>query len=140
MRNRTGLAVMIFLIHLVCPAYSATIKRLDENVCLDCADGILQKAKCSAGSPSQTWTFSDGLLKCKGSGKCLAEYKSLVFTMECGSTDNFQKWKVEKAHRLRLLKKLHGQDVCLKLIAGAKIFFHVLSSCNDPDSQAVYHE
>jgi hypothetical protein len=140
MRNRTGLAVMIFLIHLVCPAYSATIKRLDENVCLDCAGGYLQKARCSAGSPYQNWTFSDGFLKCKGSGECLAERDSHVFLMECATGEQSQKWKVEKAHRLRLLKKLHGQDVCLKLISGGKIFSHSLSSCNDPDAQAVYHE
>jgi hypothetical protein len=142
MRNRTGLAVLIFLIHLVCPAYSATLKRLDEGYCLDCANGSLKSVKCSAGSPSQTWTFSDGLLKCKGSGKCLGEYKMNVIQSECGDEYYFQKWKVEKGHRLRLLKKLapayvEPQDACLTL--SPKNFAPCDYSAN-VTWQAVYHE
>jgi hypothetical protein len=142
MRNRTGLAVMIFLIHLVCPAYSATLKRLDQDSCLDCADVKPNMQKCLAGSPSQTWTFSDGLVKCKGSGKCLAEYKGNVVQRECGSANNFQNWKVEKAHRLRLLKQLghalgDGHDACLKLWPAR---FAACDYSEDVHWQAVYHE
>jgi hypothetical protein len=119
MRTRTGHAVMISLIYFACPAYSVTIGHPKNYVCFECAR--LTQVKCSAGSPYQNWTFSDGLLKCKGSGKCLAghdRYADLVRQLECDAGDPYQKMKIGKAHRLILGNQVRGVDYCLSLTAG----------------------
>jgi hypothetical protein len=130
---------MIFMIPLICPAYSGTIRNAKKNTCLDCEGLVPKQAYCSAGSPSQTWTFSDGLLKCEESGKCLA-LVGTEFALQCAADDPNQKMKKDKAHRLKLLKKVGGRELCLSLYAGGRDAFEECHHKENFDPQDVYYE
>jgi hypothetical protein len=108
MRNRTGPAILIFVIHLVCPAYSVTIGHPNSKVCLDCG---FKLGKCSTGSRSQT---------------CIAghpRFPDSVLQVECDAGDPYQKMKIDEARRLIEVRQVHGVDYCLTLTDGEIMAF-----------------
>jgi hypothetical protein len=126
------LAVMIFVIYLVLPpTYSATVRNPKTDMCMDCANNKLQQVKCSAGSPSQTWTFGNRILKCKASGKCLqtnAEDGAELDSGECYS-NMWRNLKIIDTHKLR---NKDGNKLCLNLNGNGRISF---IRCNNVEEQ-----
>jgi hypothetical protein len=128
--------------------YSATIRNPKTNLCLSCGaygKKDYEQTNCSIGSPSQTWTLEEGILKCDGQYCLLKWIQGRAAISKCSSLSKHD-MSVERrkeTHRIYKSDSPYPDDApCLTLFEknGKVAFTECKSKLSGKNSQDIYYE